>query len=290
MTAETAITSGLANLWLRIPWVLWLTLLVLLLVDRRKSVATSWIAISFTCAAVSLHNWSASSVSSNSMLWGTSSIAAVATAIIGIRYWLKGAEPLCPQLPYLLAFVGYLVLAYAAVQVMLHGTKIAGMQHTLAILHLLATQAGLAASLVASIELTFLSSPRVLSVSPPVRVRWPLVAWLALAALLAESVIGLIVMTASGWNGGGQSSTDGLLLHVFVLSLLVTHFVAWMIPHRIVGYQRRAVAAKASDDGKAPDAIGEWTSLTVAAWLVAISLAVVCALPSDWPWRVFSMN
>ncbi len=285
MTAETAIASGLATLWLRIPWVMWLTLLILLLADRRQCVTVCWIVLSATCAACSLRNWAESAEDLSSHLWLASMLAAVAATLGGMHNWLRKSETIRLQPTFSIAIVGCLVAAYASVQILLDDARLTGVQHTLAVMHLLAAGVGLATSLVGGCELTFLSSPSSLADAPPQRVRWRFVTWCGLAALLTESAIGLFVLTASLKSTDAEPSLGPLLINVFFFSLLATHFVAWMVPYRISGYQRREVFAKSSAQVDSSKQIRDWASLAMAAWLAAISLAVACGLPSDWPWR-----
>ena len=115
-----------------------------------------------------------------------------------------------------------------------------------------------------AIELTFGSAPSSLSA-----VSWSGVAKVALVCWIIEScVAAVIVLTPVDEAADFQSVA---MTRLFAISILLMDFVLWMIPHRVATFKRTGKATA-------------WVSLTLAAWIGSLSLAVLCALPSTWPW------
>ena len=116
-------------------------------------------------------------------------------------------------------------------------------------------------------QLAFGSTPLSLSA-----VSWSGVARVALLCWIAETCVAAAVLLAPVDNRADFQSVA--MTRLFAISILLTDFVVWMIPHRVATFKRTGKATA-------------WVSLTLAAWLGTLSLAVLCALPSSWPWRSF---
>ena len=116
-----------------------------------------------------------------------------------------------------------------------------------------------------ALELTFGSAPLSLSA-----VSWSGVATVALLCWIAETCIAAtIILTPFDDTVDFQSVA---MTRLFAISILLVDFVVWMIPHRVANFKRTGKATA-------------WVSLTLAAWLGTLSLAVLCGLPSAWPWQ-----
>ncbi len=136
----------------------------------------------------------------------------------------------------------------------------------IAAVHAVAICMLLGVAIFCAIELTFDSAPASLAA-----VAWSVVAMVAIVAWIAEIfVAGSIVMSPVGDQ---VELPTAALTRLFALSVLVIDFVVWMIPQRVAAFKR---AGKAT----------AWVSLSLAAWIGALSLIVLCALPSSWPWKL----
>ncbi len=137
---------------------------------------------------------------------------------------------------------------------------------SIAAVHAVAICTLLGVAIFCAIELTFDSAPASLAA-----VAWSVVAIVALVAWIAEIfVAGWIVMAPVSDQ---VELPAAALTRMFALSVLVIDFVVWMIPQRVAAFKR---AGKAT----------AWVSLSLAAWIGALSLIVLCALPSNWPWKL----
>jgi hypothetical protein len=101
-------------------------------------------------------------------------------------------------------------------------------------------------------------------------ISWSGVATVALFCWIAETCVAAMILLAPVDNTVELQSVA--MTRLFAISILLVDFVVWMIPHRIATFKRTGKATA-------------WVSLTLAAWLGSLSLAVLCALPSSWPWQ-----
>ncbi|MFN3192329.1 MAG: hypothetical protein ACE361_17595 [Aureliella sp.] len=125
-----------------------------------------------------------------------------------------------------------------------------------------------------AVELTWLSSPESFDVERNDLVQWRPAMVVATGLFCLALLTCLAVFLRSSEMGTRAELAERVFPVVFALTWLVVSFIAWMIPARVSRFQR---------DGRAEG----WTSLTLAGWLVCCCLAVLCALPEDWPWRLF---
>ncbi len=134
--------------------------------------------------------------------------------------------------------------------------------------HLLASSVMLAVCLVTALELTVLSSPD--SVLAAGGAAWGRLGAVALAAAVVEMLVCLTIFLE--FTDSETAETEVLLAkRIFALAVLVSAVIAWLIPSRIAGFQKRGELATG------------WVSLTLASWIAALAFAVVCLLPPDWP-------
>ncbi len=116
-----------------------------------------------------------------------------------------------------------------------------------------------------AIELTFGSTPQSLS-----SVSWSGAAAVALGCWIVESCIAAFIVLSPVDSASEFQSVA--MTRLFAISILLMDFVVWMIPHRVATFKRTGKAIA-------------WVSLAMAAWIGVLSLAVLCALPSNWPWK-----
>ena len=135
----------------------------------------------------------------------------------------------------------------------------------LSTVHTLAACALWGVAVFCGLELTFGSAPLSLSA-----VSWSGVATVALFCWIAETCVAAVILLAPVDNTVDFQSVA--MTRLFAISILLMDFVVWMIPHRVATFKRTGKATA-------------WVSLTLAAWLGILSLAVLCALPSSWPWQ-----
>ena len=129
-------------------------------------------------------------------------------------------------------------------------------------------------ALFCAMQVTFLSSPDTL-VDPKARnVLWGRVSATSMLLLVLALFLAFYIFL-NGKPLVGEDILNRILPTVFALTLVILYFVAWMVPYRIYGFQK---------SGKAK----EWTSLALAAWLSVLCFALVCALPTSWPWQSLS--
>jgi hypothetical protein len=135
----------------------------------------------------------------------------------------------------------------------------------LAVMHVVATSILLGVSACCALELTFGSAPRSLN-----SVNWRGLASVAFVCFLLELLVGGMILT----RAVSDSQDLGMLIisRLFAVSILLLDLLAWVIPHRVATFKRTGKAAG-------------WVSLTLAAWLCVLSLTVLVALPSNWPWN-----
>ncbi len=134
-----------------------------------------------------------------------------------------------------------------------------------AAVHVLAACVLLGVALFCAIELTFGSAPSSLSA-----ISWSSVAFVALICWVAElGIAASIVLTPVDATADFQVAA---MSRMFAISVMVIDFVVWMIPFRLATFQRSGKAVA-------------WVSLAIAAWTGVLSLTLLCALPTHWPWR-----
>ncbi len=134
-----------------------------------------------------------------------------------------------------------------------------------ATIHVLAACLLLGISSLCAIELTVGSAPSSLA-----SVSWSTVAFVALICWIAEICIAATIVLSPV-----DDTADFQILamsRMFAISLLVIDFVVWMIPHRLATFQRTGKSTA-------------WVSLALAAWIGVLSLTLLLALPTTWPWR-----
>ncbi|MEM8736702.1 MAG: hypothetical protein AAGG44_20900, partial [Planctomycetota bacterium] len=124
------------------------------------------------------------------------------------------------------------------------------------------------------IQLTWLSSPDSFDKDREALVRWRVAMMTATLFFSLALLTCLAVFLRSSEMEPGAEMAEQVIPVVFALTWLVVSFIAWMIPARVSRFQR---------EGRAEG----WTSLTLAGWLACCCLAVLSALPEDWPWRLF---
>ncbi len=131
-------------------------------------------------------------------------------------------------------------------------------------IHILAACVLWGVAIFCAIELTFGSAPMSLSA-----VSWSGVSRVALGCWIVESCIAAFIVLSPIDSASEFESIA--MTRLFAISILLMDFVVWMIPHRLASFKRTGKATA-------------WVSLATAAWLGVLSLAVLCALPGNWPW------
>jgi Kef-type K+ transport system membrane component KefB len=86
-----------------------------------------------------------------------------------------------------------------------------------------------------------------------------------------ELLVGAVILTSVLSERGDLNQL--IISRLFAISFLLIDLIAWIIPHRVATFQRT---------GKSH----AWVSLTLAAWLAVLTLIVLMALPSNWPWEL----
>lgn len=141
-------------------------------------------------------------------------------------------------------------------------------------LHKLAAAGLWGIAIAVAMQTTLVSSPDSLAPSQGARVKWSLLARVALVLFIIELLVASLLLATT------LNSQDTLLQvapKALAITLAVATFVVWRVPHKIAQLQSQA---------KLDSATVPWTSLTIAAWFAAVSMAMVCALPSAWPWQL----
>lgn len=130
-------------------------------------------------------------------------------------------------------------------------------------------------SLATAVQLTLLSTPDALNPESGPKVRWDFIDRFHLAPFVILLALCSWVLLQPPEAEGLDSSAlmESLAPKAFAMALMLTSFVAWMVPHRVASFQRKGPAKG-------------WPSLAIATWLVFLGLVVVSTLPSDWPWTV----
>jgi hypothetical protein len=159
-----------------------------------------------------------------------------------------------------------LVMAAASIAISVYASmSSAKINAWISTIHILAACVLWGVGVFCALELTFGSAPLSLSA-----VSWSGVATVALGCWIAESCIAAAIVLSPVDSTSDVQSVA--MTRLFAISILLVDFVVWMIPHRVATFKRTGKATA-------------WVSLTMAAWIGVLSQAVLCALPSTWPWQ-----
>jgi hypothetical protein len=162
-----------------------------------------------------------------------------------------------------LDLVGLSIVA-AAISVSIYASLSPKTYAWLSIVHILAAGLLWGVAVFCAIELTFGSAPSSLSA-----VAWSGAALVALVCWIVESCIAAVIVLSPIDQADDLQAVA--MTRLFAISILLMDFVVWIIPHRVATFKRTGKATA-------------WVSLTMAAWIGVVSLALLCALPSNWPW------
>lgn len=297
MDPEAAIWLGSTAFSAKLTVSGWLAAVVLLSCDSRRS-AVIW---QILCLLLAMFAAVASSLEGPAwMVWSWRGVAAVAacTLVLHTNRWLHTdpgqlhAEAAVEDAPvkkkskqraagkssksaasatstsadstYWLQWSGLLAAA-AILAIALFGDSARGWFRWVVIGHTLATATALGVSVACAFELTFISSPTATRV-----VRW----WMMASTGLVCWLISLLCVTAVlVWPPESRDASAAAIVVLFSLSMLVVNSIVWYIPYRLSAFSARGTTS-------------DWVSLTMAAWICVLSLAVVLALPFRWPWMV----
>jgi hypothetical protein len=133
----------------------------------------------------------------------------------------------------------------------------------IAVGHTLGSAAALGVMIACAIELTFISSPTATSI-----VQWQRMAWVALSCW---GISLLCVMGVLFWPQQSREFSTTAIVILYSISMMVVNYIGWIIPNRLASFQKKGT-------------ITDWITFTMAAWICVLSLAVVAALPYNWPW------
>ncbi len=294
MTLEAALWSSSTALTGKAALAFWTAALLFRFFDRRNSVMVWQILLAICVLAGCIIANRFTSTPAAHWMWLAGAVIACLSSLLNIRLWL-GASPLetyeeassldrtnkkesdakskHPQALKVgptsslrwLDLLGLLIIA-AALAISVYSNapspKTNAWQSTV---HTLAACALWGVGVFCGLELTFGSTPLSLSA-----VSWSGVARVALLCWIAETCVAAAILLAPVDHKADLQSIA--MTRLFAISILLMDFVVWMIPHRVATFRRTGKATA-------------WVSLTLAAWLGTLSLAVLCALPSSWPWR-----
>ncbi len=294
MTINAALWASSTALTCKAALAFWCAALLFENFDRRKLVI-GWQVLLVLCVipgAILAISYSSSPLART--LWGAAGAIACASMALNVRQWTQTSpretfeeasqlDPLAKkktpskskriaalktQSKSPIAWVDLLGLVVTAVALATSTYGLMSAQKGVAILSVAHTTSACllwGISIFCALELTFGSAPLSLSA-----VNWTGVSILALGGWITEScVAAAIILSPTDSDSDFQSIA---MTRLFAISILLIDFVVWMIPHRVAKFKRT---------GKADS----WVSLSMAAWIGMLSLAVLCALPVTWPWR-----
>jgi hypothetical protein len=293
MTLNAALWAGTTALTCKAAFAFWTAALLLKCFDRRKT-ALVWqllltIAAIAGCSLGSVH----ATGPVTQWAWIASALVAGLSALQDIRQWTKTSpretyeevsqldaasnkknsaskstrpqarkKPPAVSLPWF-DLIGLAIVA-AAISISIQASMSPRAYAWYSVVHILAACVLWGVAIFSSIELTFGSGPSSLAA-----VSWSGAAFVALSCWIVESCIAAVIVLSPIDNAADLQSVA--MARLFAISILLIDFVAWIIPHRVAKFKRKGEASA-------------WVSLTLAAWICAISLALLCALPSNWPW------
>jgi len=295
MNLNAALWAGSTALTGKAALAFWIAAFLLQCFDRRKT-AIVWQILLTICAILGCILVSIYSPGSLTFwMWVGSTLIASFSAVQNIRQWTKTspletyeeASQLDPNIkkksnavktsrsnllkakpaisvPWI-DLVG-LAIAAAAIAISIYASMTSAKTIAwLSSIHTLAACVLWGVSIFCAIELTFGSAPLSLSA-----VSWSGAARVALGCWLVESCIAAFIVLSPVESIADFQSVA--MTRLFAISILLMDFVVWMIPHRVATFKRTGKATA-------------WVSLTMAAWIGVVSLAVLCALPTSWPWQ-----
>lgn len=295
MTLNAALWAGSTALTGKAALAFWTAALLFKCFDRRKSAVVWQILLVVSAFACCVLGSVYASGPVTQWIWVASSLLAGVSAFASIRQWSKTSprevyeedsqidpsikkkgfakakhvDPVKPgpaRLGQGLDFLGLLVAATAIALAVFASISSPKSHAWISTIHILIACVLWGVGICCAIELTFGSAPQSLSA-----VSWSSIAWVALGCWIVEScVAATIVLSPIGRDDDFQVVA---MTRMFAISILLMDFVVWMIPHRVATFKRTGQATA-------------WVSLTMAAWIGMLSLAVLCALPSTWPWQM----
>lgn len=303
MTLNAALWAGSTALTGKAAFALWVAAFLLQCFDHRKLVLGWQIVLTLCAAANCALGYLYASGPTTQWMWVGAGLIAVFSSVQIVRQWVrtspretfeeaaqldsaikktskakkanaKKVDPASvnqlqkekPLTTYLWLDIAGLALVATAVFHSIYAASPSFKIHMLlSLLHVIAASVLWGVAIFCAIELTFGSAPSSLSA-----VSWSGVSTVALVCWIAEScVAAFIVMSPVDSSADFQAVA---MTRLFAISILLMDFVVWMIPHRVATFKRTGKATA-------------WVSLSMAAWIGALSLAVLCALPSNWPWQ-----
>lgn len=295
MTLEAALWAGSTALTGKTALAFWTAACLFQCFDRRR-ITITWQILLIICAIMgcilsSLH----ASRPMTQWLWASSATIASLSAVLNIRQWMRTSPretyeeasqidgsnlkksnaakssssqtlKATPKVSVPWVDLLGLVVAGASIAVAVYTSMpLAKSNAWLGTIHVLAACVLWGVGVFCAVELTFGSAPLSLSA-----VSWSGVVSVALVCWVAESCIAAAIVLSPVDSSADFESVA--MTRLFAISILLADFVVWMIPHRVATFKRTGKTTA-------------WVSLAMAAWLGALSLAVLCALPSTWPWQ-----
>ncbi len=302
MTLDAAIWASSTALPTKVALACWLASSMLMILDCRRLVV-KWRMLLQIVGVIACGLASRSSVSLDAIwLWRVNSLLAMIATVLSFREWLdikpretfeEAAREDVPPRSRLhpsrspsarrdsilqlvqtpggaLNLLGLALSAFALGLVIYRALPGPPTILWLGVIHALTASLLLGATLSVAIELTFGSAPGAIS-----QVKWQAIANVALACSLCELLVVAVILTRP--IGDAQYFGGLLISRMFAISVVLIDLIAWIIPQRVANFNRT---------GKAYD----WVSLTLAAWICVVSLLVLVALPSTWPWSTMALS
>jgi hypothetical protein len=295
MTLNAALWASSTALTGKAALAFWTAALLFQFFDRRKT-ALAWQLLLTICALAGCI-WGSMHAPGpvTQWIWIVSSLVASFSALLNIRQWTRTSpretfedasqldrtfkkksnaanssrlQTLKAKPTNLVQWMDLLglVMVVAAIAISVNASMSSSKSNTwLSTGHALAACLLWGVAVFCAVELTFGSTPLSLSA-----VSWSGVATVALGCWIAESCVASAIVLSPVDSGADFQSVA--MTRLYAISILLMDFVVWMIPHRVATFKRTGKATA-------------WVSLTMAAWIGVLSLAVLCALPSTWPWQ-----
>ncbi|MDX1926082.1 MAG: hypothetical protein SFV81_06170 [Pirellulaceae bacterium] len=294
MTLDAALWAGSTALTGKSALAFWTTALLLQRFDRRKTAIAWQILLTFGAVAGCVLGGIYAAGPVTQWAWIGSAIVAGLCAARDIRQWTRtspretyeevsqidGAskksdgtrkstrsQPMkaSPAMPLPWFDLLGIVAVVAAISISIYASVSPRAYAWYSVVHTIAACVLWGVAIFSAIELTFGSAPLSLSA-----VSWSGAAFIALGCWLAESWIAAVIVLSPADESADMQSL--VMTRLFAISILLMDFVVWIIPHRVAKFKRTGKAS-------------EWVSLSMAAWIGMLSLTLLCALPSNWPWR-----
>jgi hypothetical protein len=295
MTLDAALWASSTALTGKAALAFWIAAFLFQCFNRRKTAYVWHILLTISAVAGCIFSSMHAPGPVTQWLWIISSLVASFGALLNIRQWTKTspretfeeASQLDPaikkkssaakssrlqtlkakptKLVQWMDLLG-LVMVTAAIAISVYASLSSAKANAwLSTVHVLAACMLWGVAVFCAVELTFGSAPLSLSA-----VSWSGVAAVALGCWMAESCIAAAIVLSPVDSSADFQSVA--MTRLYAISILLMDFVVWMIPHRVATFKRTGKATA-------------WVSLTMAAWIGVLSLAVLCALPSTWPWQ-----